>query len=281
MEITIKIVIGIVALFHVYVMWFEMFAWTTKGPKTFKNFEKDLFPKTKALAANQGLYNGFLAAGLIWTFFICNPEWRFHISMFFLICVSVAGIYGALTADKKIFFVQALPALVGIVLLAFSQGMHDGTCHSKCDDRCGDTCEVKKEKVAYYMLSNSDRYPTDTVTAKELLMKNDKDSLIGLGFVDVNGRSVGVSLFTNVNHEFAMDADANEGYIGGIGKIYSHSITWRNFGVLHTNNDSINRIITLGLGRLITLETENKLKVSPPVVTSTQKTVQFLPPVVE
>lgn len=143
MEIAIKIVIGIVALFHLYVMWLEMFAWTTRGPKTFKNFEKELFPKTKSLAANQGLYNGFLAAGLIWTYFICNPEWRFNVSMFFLICVAVAGIYGALTADKKIFFVQALPALIGIVLLVFSPRV--------CDMKCHDKCEVKKEPIAYYI----------------------------------------------------------------------------------------------------------------------------------
>lgn len=143
MEIAIKIVIGIVALFHLYVMWLEMFAWTTRGPKTFKNFEKELFPKTKSLAANQGLYNGFLAAGLIWTYFICNPEWRFNVSMFFLICVAVAGIYGALTADKKIFFVQALPALIGIALLVFSPRV--------CDMKCHDKCEVKKEPIAYYI----------------------------------------------------------------------------------------------------------------------------------
>ncbi|AEA42646.1 DUF1304 domain-containing protein [Fluviicola taffensis] len=249
MEIALKIVIGIVALFHLYVMWLEMFAWTTRGPKTFKNFDKDLFPKTKSLAANQGLYNGFLAAGLIWTFFICNPEWRFNVSMFFLICVVVAGLYGALTADKKIFFVQGLPALIGIVLLLFSP--------KRCDVTIDQKCEIKTEKLAYYYYSNSQRYPTDTVSASEILKKNNKDSLISIGFIDVNGKGVGVSLFTNENHEFAMDANSNSGYIQGIGKIYDHSITWRNFGVLHTTNDSINRIISLGLGRLIAMETEN------------------------
>ncbi|WP_343748102.1 DUF1304 domain-containing protein [Fluviicola sp.] len=117
MEIAAKIVIGLVAVFHIYILWLEMFAWTTKGPKTFRNFDKELFPKTKSLAANQGLYNGFLAAGLIWSFFICDPQWQTNVGLFFLSCVAVAGIYGAFTADKKIFFVQALPALVGIVLL--------------------------------------------------------------------------------------------------------------------------------------------------------------------
>ena len=121
MDIAIKIIIGLVALFHLYIMWFEMFAWTTRGPKVFRNFPKDLFPKTTALAANQGLYNGFLAAGLIWTFFISDEIWRTNIALFFLSCVAVAGIYGALTADKKIFFVQALPALLGIAIVLLKE----------------------------------------------------------------------------------------------------------------------------------------------------------------
>ena len=94
-----------------------MFAWTTRGRKVFRSFPADLFEKTKTMAANQGLYNGFLAAGLIWTFFITNVEWQTNVSLFFLSCIAVAGIYGALTADKKIFFVQALPALIAILLI--------------------------------------------------------------------------------------------------------------------------------------------------------------------
>jgi putative membrane protein len=116
MELLIKILIGVIAFFHLYFLYFEMFAWTTKGRKIFRKYPADFFEKTKALAANQGLYNGFLAAGLIWTFFISNDIWRANISFFFLGCVAIAGIYGALTADKKI-FVQALPALVTIFLL--------------------------------------------------------------------------------------------------------------------------------------------------------------------
>jgi len=117
MGLAIKIIIGFVALEHFYIMWFEMFAWETKGPKVFKNFDKELFPKTKSMAANQGLYNGFLAAGLTWTFFISNIEWQQNVSIFFLACVAIAGMYGAMTADKKIFFVQAVPALIGLILL--------------------------------------------------------------------------------------------------------------------------------------------------------------------
>lgn len=98
-----------------------MFAWTTRGKKIFKKFPKDLFEPTKSLAANQGLYNGFLAAGLIWTFSIQDPFWSTNISIFFLSCVAIAGIYGAFTADKKIFFVQAFPALITLLLIFIKQ----------------------------------------------------------------------------------------------------------------------------------------------------------------
>ncbi len=117
MEIAINIFIGLVALLHLYFLWFEMFAWTTKGRKVFRSFPKELFEPTKPMAANQGLYNGFLAAGLIWTFFIQDSIWKMNIALFFLGCVAVAGIYGALSVAKKIFFVQALPALIAIGLI--------------------------------------------------------------------------------------------------------------------------------------------------------------------
>lgn len=117
MGYAISFLIGLVAVLHLYFLWFEMFAWTTKGRKIFKRFPPELFEPTKGLAANQGLYNGFLAAGLLWTFFIQDPIWKMNISLFFLACVFIAGTFGALTADRKIFFVQALPALLAIVLL--------------------------------------------------------------------------------------------------------------------------------------------------------------------
>jgi len=119
MEIAISILIGLVALLHFYFLYFEMFAWTTKGKKVFRNFPEDLFEPTKAMAANQGLYNGFLAAGLTWTFFIQDGNWSNYIALFFLGCVTVAGIYGALTVTKKIFIIQALPALLAIVLILY------------------------------------------------------------------------------------------------------------------------------------------------------------------
>lgn len=117
MELVTSILIGFIAFLHCYIMWFEMFAWTTRGPKVFRNFPKDLFEPTKSLAANQGLYNGFLAAGLLWTFFIDDPVWKLNIALFFLGCIAVAGLYGAATADKKIIFVQTVPAVLTIILL--------------------------------------------------------------------------------------------------------------------------------------------------------------------
>jgi len=120
MEIFIKIIIGVVALLHLYFLWLEMFVWTTRGKKVFTSIPKDMFEKTKSMAANQGLYNGFLSAGLIWTFFISDPIWSKNIAFFFLGCVLVAGLYGAYSVHKKIFFVQGLPALIGIVLLLLS-----------------------------------------------------------------------------------------------------------------------------------------------------------------
>jgi putative membrane protein len=120
MEIIANILVGLVALEHLYILYLEMFAWETKGKKAFKgSLRPELFAPTKVLAANQGLYNGFLAAGLIWSFFITDKTWSTNVAVFFLACVIVAGVYGALTATKKIFFIQALPALLalGAVLL--------------------------------------------------------------------------------------------------------------------------------------------------------------------
>ena len=117
MELLSKILIALVALEHLYIMHFEMFAWETIGKKTFRSLPADLFTPTKGLAANQGLYNGFLAAGLIWTFFIKDPEWSSNIAIFFLTCVIVAGTYGALSASKKIFVTQAVPAIIALIVL--------------------------------------------------------------------------------------------------------------------------------------------------------------------
>jgi putative membrane protein len=119
MNLLSQIIIGFIALLHLYILWLEMFAWTTRGRKVFKTIPADQFEKTKVMAANQGLYNGFLAAGLIWSLLINDIAWSQNTAIFFLSCVLVAGIYGALTASKRIFFVQAIPAILGLLSLLF------------------------------------------------------------------------------------------------------------------------------------------------------------------
>ncbi len=116
MMLAAKIITAFVALMHVYILWMEMFAWTTKGRKVFKNFPQDLFEPTKQMAANQGLYNGFLAAGLFWALLINDPVWSGNVALFFLSCVFVASLYGAISVTKKIFYVQGVPAFIGILL---------------------------------------------------------------------------------------------------------------------------------------------------------------------
>lgn len=123
MKILSALFTSLVAIEHLYILYLEMFAWETLGKKTFKGALPDeLFKPTKVLAANQGLYNGFLAAGLLWSLLINDPDWRFNVALFFLSCVIIAGIYGAINAHKKIFFTQALPAIISLVILiiAFS-----------------------------------------------------------------------------------------------------------------------------------------------------------------
>jgi putative membrane protein len=110
-----NIVVAIVALLHVYFLVLEMFYWTKPlGLKTFKRTQAQA-DDSKVLAANQGLYNGFLAAGLFWGLSLGAAG--LSIKVFFLLCVLVAGVYGAATVGKKILYVQALPAAIGLALL--------------------------------------------------------------------------------------------------------------------------------------------------------------------
>ena len=117
MHLLSQLLIGLVALVHGYLLWLEMFAWTTRGPQTFRSLRPELFAPSKLLAANQGLYNGFLAAGLVWALLITDPAWHRNVGAFFLGCVAVAGIYGALTAGKRILLVQTGPALLALAAL--------------------------------------------------------------------------------------------------------------------------------------------------------------------
>lgn len=104
----------LVALIHIGILILEMFLWTKIGPKVFKSLDITLFEPTAAIAANQGLYNGFLAAGLIWASLI-RPDQA--TALFFLGCVLVAGLYGAYTVSPRILIVQALPAAAAIAAL--------------------------------------------------------------------------------------------------------------------------------------------------------------------
>jgi putative membrane protein len=112
-----NVLVALVAALHVYFLVLEMFLWTKPlGLKTFRN-SPEKAQQSAVLAANQGLYNGFLAAGLIWGLIQSNPAFAFQIKMFFLLCVIVAGAYGAATVSRRILFVQAAPAALALILL--------------------------------------------------------------------------------------------------------------------------------------------------------------------
>jgi putative membrane protein len=115
LRLAAQILTGVVAFEHVYFMVLEMVLWNTPyGRKTFGTTEA-FAKEAKALAANQGLYNGFLAAGLVWAL-LAPPELGGPLALFFLGCVVVAGVFGALTVNKRILFLQALPAAVALAI---------------------------------------------------------------------------------------------------------------------------------------------------------------------
>jgi putative membrane protein len=116
MTILANIVIALVAILHFGFLVLEMFLWNHPiGRKTFK-MTKEVSESSATLAANQGLYNGFLAAGLIWGL----VSGAFSVKLFFLLCVLIAGVYGGFTAKRSILYIQALPALLGLLLLYLS-----------------------------------------------------------------------------------------------------------------------------------------------------------------
>ncbi|WP_461384200.1 DUF1304 domain-containing protein [Devosia indica] len=114
------VLVGVVALIHVYIVLLEMVWWTTpRGQKAF-GLTPEFARETKVLAANQGLYNGFLAAGLVWGLVHPDPAVAWQIKLFFLACVAVAGLYGAATASRRILFIQTLPAVLTILALVLA-----------------------------------------------------------------------------------------------------------------------------------------------------------------
>ena len=120
MELVAQILIGVIAVLHVYFLVLEMFLWNKPfGLKTFGNTQQKA-DDSKVLAANQGLYNGFLAAGLVWSLIADDPA-GFQFKVFFLGCVIVAGIYGGVTVSRRIAYIQAVPAVVALALLLLSR----------------------------------------------------------------------------------------------------------------------------------------------------------------
>ena len=109
MEMIASALVGLVAALHAYFLVLEMFLWTSAAPKVF-GVDPDFAVQAKSLAANQGLYNGFLAAGLVWGLVTDQTQ----VKVFFLLCVIVAGVYGAATVSRRILLVQAVPAALGL-----------------------------------------------------------------------------------------------------------------------------------------------------------------------
>jgi len=113
-----NVVVGLVALLHLYFLVLEMFLWDKPAGLRAFGHTREAASASKVLAANQGLYNGFLAAGLIWG--LARGAAGTDIKLFFLTCVLIAGVYGALTASRKILYVQALPAAIALALVVLS-----------------------------------------------------------------------------------------------------------------------------------------------------------------
>ncbi len=121
MTVFANAVVALVALIHAYILVLEMFFWNK--PKGMRAFEHDAHfaELTRVLAANQGLYNGFLCAGLLWGLAQGPAGW--DVKVFFLLCVWVAGVYGAITFSRKTLFIQTVPATLGLVLLMWARGL--------------------------------------------------------------------------------------------------------------------------------------------------------------
>ncbi|HTV84762.1 MAG TPA: DUF1304 domain-containing protein [Dyella sp.] len=114
-----NLVIAIIALMHLWFLILEMFLWDKPTGRRAFGLTAEFAAQSKVLAANQGLYNGFLAAGLIWGLLLGGIE-GMHVKVFFLACVFIAGVYGGLTATRKVLWIQAAPAVVGLICVWLS-----------------------------------------------------------------------------------------------------------------------------------------------------------------
>ncbi len=108
-----NILVALVALIHLYIVYLEMVAWDTPSGRKAFNLTPEFAKESKVLAANQGLYNGFLAAGLLYGLYLGAGGFQFKV--FFLLCVAVAGLYGAATVGKKILYIQTIPATLALI----------------------------------------------------------------------------------------------------------------------------------------------------------------------
>lgn len=117
MALLCNILIGLIALAHVWFMVLEMWLWRLPLGRKLLNMTPEVAETTAVLASNQGVYNGFLAAGLFWSLVASTPAEAWHLKLFFLSCVLIAGIYGGLSAARLILLIQALPAAIALVLL--------------------------------------------------------------------------------------------------------------------------------------------------------------------
>lgn len=117
MTIVADVLIGLVALIHVYIVVLEMFLWTTPRARAAFGTTPEFAEESKTLAANQGLYNGFLALALVWGL-VAD---QYQLQLYGLVCVIIAGIYGAVTASKRILFVQVLPAALALIALLLAR----------------------------------------------------------------------------------------------------------------------------------------------------------------
>ena len=117
MSIGIAVLTGLVCLIHFYIMFLEMVLWEKKRIRGIFGLSAEFAKQTRMMAFNQGLYNGFLAAGLLWSYLTADALMASHIRLFFLGCIVVAGIVGALTASKRILWIQTVPALIPFILI--------------------------------------------------------------------------------------------------------------------------------------------------------------------
>ena len=120
MNIVADVLVGIVALIHLYIVVLEMVLWTTPRARAAFGTTKEFAEESKTLAANQGLYNGFLALALVWGLIASDPT-GFQLKLYGIVCVIIAGLYGAATASKRILFVQVLPGSLALIALLLAR----------------------------------------------------------------------------------------------------------------------------------------------------------------